>query len=323
MTLHLTTDEFLRLWDVANPTGPLADGAILYTMPPELGEGYAYDLKFGSGSWIRLYNLRYLQDILVSQPEWLHPVEFTVLLSGQIATDQGDIVGNGNALISGGGIQRDITLRFQGEVPCLGITIESSPEDFIRLFTQEHPEPPQEVRLLVKQDDWQTLCFPKMTAGIRAIAQAILNCPFQGITRRLYLQAKSQELIALMLATILGKQSKVRDEACPKPPTAAKLDQARQVLDGNLEDPPTITVLAKQVGLSERTLQRGFQQLYGNTVFGYLTQKRMEKARCLLHGRLTSVAEVANLVGYANPSHFGAAFKRFYGITPQECIRGK
>lgn len=323
MTLHLTTDEFLRLWEEAAPARRLEDGAMLYTMPPELGEGYAYDWKFGSGSWIRLFKQRYLQDILVAQPEWLHPVEFTVLLSGQIATDQGDIVGNGNALISGGGIQRDIKLQLQGEVPCLGVTLEFSPEDFIRLFAQEGLVFPEDVRLLVKQDDWQTLCFPKMTREIRAITQAILNCPFEGLTRRLYLQAKSQELVALMIAAVLGPQPKNEGAKALRPTTAVKLEQVRQILDGNLEDPPTITDLAQQVGLSERTLQRGFQRLYGNTVFGYLTQKRMAKARHLLHGRPASVAEVANLVGYANPSHFGVAFKRIYGITPQECIQGK
>jgi AraC-like DNA-binding protein len=58
-------------------------------------------------------------------------------------------------------------------------------------------------------------------------------------------------------------------------------------------------------------------------VFGYLTNQRMEKAKKLLCSGQFLITEVAMMVGYSSSSHFTAAFKRQFGITPRECAAGK
>ena len=81
-----------------------------------------------------------------------------------------------------------------------------------------------------------------------------------------------------------------------------------------------LTELAAQVGVCDRTLRRGFRDLFGTTVIGYLTQQRMIKAEQLLrHGDYT-VAEVANKVGYTHLGHFAAAFRKQFGVSPRECL---
>ena len=89
------------------------------------------------------------------------------------------------------------------------------------------------------------------------------------------------------------------------------------------ENPPSALELAQLVGVSDRTLRYGFRELFGTTVFGYLTSKRMEQAQQLLRSGKLTVAEVANLVGYAHQGHFAVAFKRKFGITPTECLSAK
>ena len=74
--------------------------------------------------------------------------------------------------------------------------------------------------------------------------------------------------------------------------------------------------------MSDRTLRRGFKQLFGMTVVGYLTQQRIEQAEQTLRMGNCTVAEVANRVGYAHLGHFAAAFKRHFGITPSQCLQG-
>lgn len=49
----------------------------------------------------------------------------------------------------------------------------------------------------------------------------------------------------------------------------------------------------------------------------------MEQAERYLRERKLSICEVANLVGYSNLSHFSAAFKSKFGITPSQCMAGK
>lgn len=161
-----------------------------------------------------------------------------------------------------------------------------------------------------------------MTPSVRFLTQQIFNCPYQGITKRIYLQAKVLELIALQISPILTGGDLT--QASPlKSDTIARIHHAKQIILSCLENPPSLIELAALVGVSDRTLRRGFRELFGITVFGYLTQKRMEKAEQFLRGTNMTVAEVANLVGYTHLGHFAAAFKRRYGITPRECLLGK
>ncbi|MEM9219568.1 MAG: AraC family transcriptional regulator [Cyanobacteria bacterium P01_F01_bin.150] len=105
--------------------------------------------------------------------------------------------------------------------------------------------------------------------------------------------------------------------------TVDNIQAAAQILRSQLENPPTQKDLAQRVGISERTLQRGFKALFGMTPFVYLTQQRMAKAERLLREPDHTIAEVANWVGYANPAQLAAAFKRQFGITPSACKQGQ
>ena len=88
-----------------------------------------------------------------------------------------------------------------------------------------------------------------------------------------------------------------------------------------LESPPTVEALARQVGLSETTLKRGFHQVFNTTVFGYLRGRRMERAREALQSGEATVLESAALVGYSNPSNFASAFRRQFGVNPKQFQR--
>ena len=62
-----------------------------------------------------------------------------------------------------------------------------------------------EISFLTKNNDWQTLIYSEITIAIQGVAQQIVNCPYQGMIKRMYLQAKIQELMALQLAAILAE----------------------------------------------------------------------------------------------------------------------
>ncbi|NJM87449.1 MAG: helix-turn-helix transcriptional regulator [Hydrococcus sp. RU_2_2] len=131
------------------------------------------------------------------------------------------------------------------------------------------------------------------------------------------------ELMALQLAPILADRARIQASPRLRTETIDRIYCAQEILLSRLENPPSLLDLAKLVGVSDRTLRRGFQELFNTTVFAYLTSQRMEKAKCLLRERHLTVAEVAVMVGYSNQSHFTAAFKRQFGITPRDCLAGK
>ncbi|MBW4567884.1 MAG: AraC family transcriptional regulator [Tolypothrix carrinoi HA7290-LM1] len=92
---------------------------------------------------------------------------------------------------------------------------------------------------------------------------------------------------------------------------------SKDILIHNLNSPPSLLDLARQVGLNDRKLKEGFLLVFGTTVFGYLQTHRMLQGKQLLAERSLSVAGVAHAVGYTSPSRFCDAFKRQFGITPK------
>jgi two-component system response regulator YesN len=63
---------------------------------------------------------------------------------------------------------------------------------------------------------------------------------------------------------------------------------------------------------------RYFKQAAGETFVDYLTHLRIHKARLLLRDENLSIAEISNLVGFADQSYFDKRFKEHFGKSPRE-----
>ncbi|EKT4480426.1 helix-turn-helix transcriptional regulator [Pseudomonas putida] len=95
-----------------------------------------------------------------------------------------------------------------------------------------------------------------------------------------------------------------------------RLEQARQLLHDELDQPLTVQVLCRRVGLSAAKLKHGFHQLFHTTPYRMLLQLRMQLAHALLQEGC-QVAQVAYKVGYSHPSNFSAAFSGYFGFAPK------
>ena len=161
---------------------------------------------------------------------------------------------------------------------------------------------------------WETRdVTPAMTIAL----YQILQCPYHGLTKRLYLESKALELIALQLNQLREKRPHLPSSSPLNPDDIACIYLARDILIGNLDNPPSLLALAKQAGINSLKLKQGFRQIFNTTVFGYLYTHRMEEARRLLELGHWNVTQVAQAVGYAHPGKFAAAFKKKFGITPK------
>ena len=111
-----------------------------------------------------------------------------------------------------------------------------------------------------------------------------------------------------------------------KPPkvtlTPEDIQMIREVHDmiiNNLDrDLPSLKDLALQMGTNEYKLKYGFKQLYGTTIFRFLTQERLRKTKTLIQHSTLSFKEIAHMTGFKSPAHFSRAFKDKYGLTPSE-----
>ena len=194
----------------------------------------------------------------------------------------------------------------------------------IRRFVTELNTVPTQLQTLIEVNNPQRFhsTVGEITSGMRTIIGQIWQHPYQGAMARMYLEGKVLELLAMQLTQL----AEVRLDAIEtrlRPKSIDRIYQAKDILMSRLENPPSILELAQQVEVSERTLRRGFRELFNTSVVGYLTSLRMEQAELLLRERKLSIGEIANSVGYSNLSHFGTVFKRQFGITPSQCMEGK
>nr|WP_250123336.1 AraC family transcriptional regulator [Chroococcidiopsis sp. CCMEE 29] len=95
-----------------------------------------------------------------------------------------------------------------------------------------------------------------------------------------------------------------------------RIHYTKDILIRNSNNPPSLLALARQVGLNDCTLKKGFRQVFGTSAFGYLHDYRMQQVQQLLLERKMKVEEVAHAVGYASRSSFIAAFNKKFGVSP-------
>ena len=95
-----------------------------------------------------------------------------------------------------------------------------------------------------------------------------------------------------------------------------KLSRVIQMMEQNIEEPISPSLLAKEVGMSTRQLERLFRRYLNRSPKRYYMEIRLQKARNLLMQTDMSVINVALACGFASPSHFSKCYRAHYDTTP-------
>lgn len=137
--------------------------------------------------------------------------------------------------------------------------------------------------------------------------------------KNLYLKGKGYELLSLYF----NRNEDPNAEHCPfliDEENVSKIKRAKEIVIARMAEPPGLQELADEVGLNLKKLKVGFKQIYGDSVYSYLFDYKMEFARRLLDSGSHNVNEVGLKIGYSTSSHFIAAFKKKYGTTPKKYL---
>lgn len=151
----------------------------------------------------------------------------------------------------------------------------------------------------------------------------VFNAPLSGPTRKLYLESKALELIALRVKALSDRQAAPTGRYRFSSADMTRIHDAAEMLTMNMLTPPTLSDLSKTVGLSHVKLNRGFRRAFDTTVFGYLRRIRLQRAKRFLETSQMNVTEASFAVGYNSLSSFSKAFQGQYGITPHACLKSK
>jgi AraC family transcriptional activator of pyochelin receptor len=155
--------------------------------------------------------------------------------------------------------------------------------------------------------------------SMAVVLSQILSSNIHESMKALYLKGKVYELLSLYF----NKNEDTDIEQCPfliDEGNVRKIRLAKDIILRNISEPPSLHELSEEIGLSLNKLKEGFKQLYGDTVFGYLLDHKMEEARRMLASNNYNVNEVGLKIGYSTSSHFIAAFKKKYGTTPKKYL---
>ena len=134
--------------------------------------------------------------------------------------------------------------------------------------------------------------------------------------RKGYHKVKVLELLLFLSGLEYKGESEERRYFSRSQVTAAK--EAKKYLLAHLDEHITITELADMLGISSTSLKICFKGVYGDTINGYITNCKMQKAASLLKNTDKSVLEIAGIVGYNNGSKFAGAFRRVMDKSPNE-----
>lgn len=151
--------------------------------------------------------------------------------------------------------------------------------------------------------------------AMRMLCQQIALCGFSGSLRTKYLEGLTLQLLCEAVARLNEEERAKGLDLLEKDIRA--IHDAHTILSESFRDPPSISAIARRVGVNRTKLQSGFKAIYSITLQEYCVERRMNLGKKLLEETEEPIARIAELVGYEHPNNFSSAFKRVYGFSPR------
>lgn len=159
----------------------------------------------------------------------------------------------------------------------------------------------------------------KINPAMAVVLSQMFHFNLHQSIKKLYFKGKVYELLSLYF----NRSEDTNIEACPflvDEENVIKIRKAKDIVIANMAEPPGLQELADQVGINLKRLKMGFRQIYGDSVYSFLFDYKMDTARKLLDSGSYNVNEVGLKIGYSTASHFISAFKKKFGTTPKKYL---
>jgi len=152
-----------------------------------------------------------------------------------------------------------------------------------------------------------------MTPEMQAIVGSLFNIKYEGKTKMMFFRSQITALLSHFFGQLAGlKTEKINTQE------RKRLNWARDILLENIDNPPTLNELSKQIGWNTFKLKKDFKAYFGVPVFKYLQNERLTLAHKLIRNQDATVQEAAWHVGYDSLSSFSNAFEKKFGYRPSQ-----
>ena len=166
----------------------------------------------------------------------------------------------------------------------------------------------------------QPLLFEQMGfPSLQKIVDEMVTEPVGETFELFFMRVKAEELLCRLLME-LEKRDETRLYALNNSDIQAIYKVKEQMLE-HPGIPPVINELAKGIHMSPSKMKRLFKQIFGNSIFSYYQEFRMNEAARLLKDEKLSVSDVGDQLGFTNLSHFSRVFQEHIGMKPKQYSR--
>ncbi|MFD1161136.1 helix-turn-helix transcriptional regulator [Hwangdonia seohaensis] len=212
--------------------------------------------------------------------------------------------------------QRDLPINLEVNPNSWMVSLMISIKKFHGLFSQE-----ADYISFLNEDNRDKKYYKDgvISPSMAIVLNQLISFNLNQSIKSLYFKGKAFELLSLYF----NRSEDADIEQCPflvDETNVIKIRKAKDIIISRMAEPPSLQELADEIGLNLKKLKEGFKQIYGDSVFSFLFDYKMEFARKLLETGDHNVTEVGHKVGYSTSSHFIAAFKKKYGTTPKKYL---
>lgn len=296
-------------------------------LPKSLGSGTIKGYVFGDGVGMFLFNFKLKKDWTLSLRGNPAPLQFSFCMEGTVQhllserdihyvlnPLRGTITANRTGTLQKLRFPKDnqillafLTIDRQEYYDKIKCILDDMPKKLATIFSDTKGEKPY-------------FYHSNYSISVAECINEIVEDENVGLVRSTRIEGKTLELLSMQIKQFNDDLNEPGKQVMLRKHDIEKIKAARKILMDNYQNPPTIEELARQSGINQQKLKKGFKLVYNKTINSYSRDKRLEIAAMkLLNG--ASVREAANEVGYSNQSHFANRFREKYGILPKDYLK--
>jgi AraC-like DNA-binding protein len=289
-------------------------------IPEKFGTGYCAGFVFNEHIRMLILNYELNRNLVVNNPDSDVPMrmilfKFQNILPGiETSSTRKQLKAKPSVLIATRSMNADVVIPIHTQTASINIEVDAN---YLNgLFDSSR----KSTILQSLLQNAQPLLFEQMIyPSMQKIVDEIVTESVDKIFRLFFLRIKAEELICRLLMEL-----EKRDEAHLYALNIHDIQNIYKVKERmleHLETPPVIKELAAGAQMSPSKLKRLFKQIFGNSIFRYYQEFRMNEAARLLKEEMLSVSEAGYQLGFTNLSHFSRAFNEHIGMKPKQYSR--
>ena len=196
--------------------------------------------------------------------------------------------------------------------------------EFLKYFFKENKNIKEFIYKIKKQKCSCSIKVKKTDTKTKLCALQIDKSLCQSTFDLLFVQGKVLEILSYELSDLF-EQNDINDTSNVKFSSydIQALHKAKEILNNNLKNPPSIPKLSKLIKLNEFKLKYGFKNFFKTTPRNFIIENRMLKAKSLLEESDLNISEVAQEIGYKQSHNLSNTFFKYYGIKPKDIIKNR